>query len=105
MIKISSKNELDTMYLPPSLKDFLEQKIQIFLDEYSCNDITDTFAVILLDDDEIEYVTDKLLEFSEVINLDDEEYIHSVWASSDGYAEDIYMVYSEQSELVFKERC
>jgi len=49
----------------------------------------------------VRYVSDKLLEFYEIIN----NHIHTVWAASDGYSEDIYIPYSKEAEKIITRRC
>lgn len=102
MIKIKSFQELKEANIPVNLKDYLTKKVDWFLSEYNCSDIGDVFSVIILSENEITYVCDKLLEFCELL---DNSWIHTVWAATDGYSEDIYIPYSEKSKNIIEGRC
>jgi hypothetical protein len=101
MLKISSYEQLKKSDISEQLKEYLITKVISFLSEYNCSDIGDVFSIILLAENEVSYVSDKLLEFYEIIN----NHIHTVWASSDGYSEDIYIPYSKEVEKIITRRC
>ena len=105
MRKFDSKEKLFNTDLPKNLKEFLVRKVKSFLKEYDCSDIGDAFSVIVLNENETDYISDKLLEFSETLEIGNLSYIHAVWVPSDGYSEDIYIPYSHESEKIFERRC
>ena len=105
MIKIQSINELKSAKIPIELFTFLMKKIEIILEEYGLSDIGDVFSVIVLTKNEIDYLSDKYLEFNEVITIGDTSWIHTVWAASDGYSEDIYIPCNDTNIAAIEKRC
>ncbi|WP_295215568.1 hypothetical protein [Ruminococcus sp.] len=105
MKKIDTLNNLNHSNIPESLKQYLQNKVQGFLEEYTCNDFGDIFSIILLRQNELDYISDKLLEFAEILQIGNQKWIHTVWAPSDGYSEDIYLPYSAQAMEAIERRC
>ena len=94
MVKINELNEFEDMDISSELKEFLIRKFSDILKEYNLSGMGGMFSVILLSQNETEYISDKLFEFCEIMNFDNAEYIHTVWAS-ESYSEDIYVPYSK----------
>ena len=67
--------------------------------------ITDSLSVILLEKQEESYLLDKGLEFYEILSFSHADWIHTVWASSDGYSEDIYIPFSTEAQELVERRC
>lgn len=105
MIKIQSINELKSAKLQSGLFTFLMKKTEIILEEYGLGDISDVFSVIVLAKNEIDYISDKYLEFNEILTIGDTQWIHTVWAASDGYSEDIYIPYNDKIKEIIEKRC
>ena len=62
-------------------------------------------SVILLEKQEQSYLLDKGLEFYEILSFSHADWIHTVWASSDGYSEDIYIPFSTETQKLVERRC
>lgn len=105
MIKIQSINELKSAKIQTELFTFLMKKIETLLEEYGLSDIGDVFSVIVLEKNEIDYLSDKYLEFNEVITIGNTSWIHTVWAASDGYSEDIYIPHDDKIKEIIEKRC
>lgn len=105
MIRISSFHELRRAEISPELKKFLTEKFVNIIAEYGMSDMNEVFSVMILSEDEVHYIADKYLEFSEMMYFDNMKYIHTVWAASDGYSEDIYIPYSTENEEAIARRC
>ena len=105
MIRINDSDEFESADISPELKVFLTEKYTKLIEEYDLCGMSGMFSVILLSENETEYIADKLLEFSEVLSFNNAEYIHTVWAGSDGYSEDIYIPYSAENLHTVEKRC
>jgi len=104
MIRINSLMEFRRDTLFPELYTFLTGKFTALAAAYGLGDISGMFSVIILAENEADYVADKLLEFSEEITFDERKYIHTVWAS-ESYSEDIYIPYSKENISIIESRC
>lgn len=102
MVRINTLNAISSS---TELEIFLLNKFRGIIGEYDLSDITDVFSVVILDESEAGYLSDKMLEFNEILAFDDVKYIHTVWATSDGYSEDIYIPYSEEANEIVKRGC
>ncbi len=105
MIKFTSISEFGRGQISPALQQFLTQKFSVILSEYGLSDISGMFSVILLEENELNYFSDKFLEFYDVLEIGEKSYVHTVWAASADYSEDIYVPYSEQSKNAVESRC
>lgn len=105
MNKIDALEKLNRCDIPESLKQYWQNKVQRFLEKYACDDFSNTFSIILLRQNELDYISDKLLEFAEILQIGNQKWIHTVWAPSDGYSEDIYLPYSAQAMEAIERRC
>ena len=90
--------------MPADLKSNLVQKKENIEKTYNC-DIGDSLSVILLEKQEESYLLDKGLEFYEMLCFSHADWIHTVWASSDGYSEDIYIPFSTETQKLVERRC
>lgn len=91
--------------IPSHLKDYITKRVTQIINEYGLGDFSDVFSVIILSNDEWDYFNDKYLEFCEEIIFDDTAWLHTVWATSDGYSEDIYIPYSNSAKSAIEGRC
>ncbi|MBP3268277.1 MAG: hypothetical protein J6M07_08155 [Ruminococcus sp.] len=105
MVRINSMTGIESAAVGIELKKYLMSKFSRIMDEYGLSDICDVFSVIVLEIMEADYFGDKYFEFSEVMLFDNLKYIHTVWAASDGYSEDIYIPYSESVKTAIEGRC
>ena len=90
--------------MPSDLKSYLVQKMKNIEKTYHC-DMGDSLSVILLEKQEQPYLLDKGLEFYEILSFSHTDWIHTVWASSDGYSEDIYIPFSTEAQELVERRC
>lgn len=90
--------------MPSDLKSYLVQKMENIEKTYHC-DMGDSLSVILLEKKEESYLLDKGLEFYEILSFSHADWIHTVWASSDGYSEDIYIPLSTETQKLVERRC
>lgn len=105
MVRINRLEEFESADISPELKVFLTEKYTKLIEKYDLCGMSGMFSVILLSENETEYIADKLLEFSELLSFDNTEYIHTVCAFSDGYSEDIYIPYSAENLHTVEKRC
>ncbi len=102
MVRINTLNAVSSS---TELEIFLLNKFRGIIDEYNLSDITNVFAIIILDENEADYLSDKLFEFSEILTFDEVKYIHTVWVADDNYSEDIYIPYTVESMTIIEKRC
>lgn len=105
MIKFYSMDELNSKLPESEFKKYLLLKFSLIIEEYGLSGISGMFSIILLEKSEIDYLSDKYLEFCEEVTFDDATWLHTVWAASDGYSEDIYIPYSESVKTAIEGRC
>ena len=105
MVRIDSLDALKNVEISSTLKEYLTEKVSNIINEYGLSDFSDVFSVRLLSESEYDYFNDKYLEFCEVMSFDNLKYIHTVWAASDGYSEDIYIPYSDNAKAAIEKRC
>ncbi|MGN0612844.1 MAG: hypothetical protein ACI4JB_03010 [Porcipelethomonas sp.] len=105
MLIIKDLEEFESENISPELKAFLTEKFSNIVKEYDLDGMSGMFSVILLSENESDYIADKLLEFWEELTYDNCKWIHTVWAASDGYSEDIYIPYTAENALVVERRC
>ena len=99
MQKLRSIATISNAAMPSDLKSYLVQKMKNIEKTYHC-DMGDSLSVILLEKQEQPYLLDKGLEFYEILSFS-----HTVWASSDGYSEDIYIPFSTEAQELVERRC
>lgn len=105
MIRIRTIIAIENADMSSEMKQFLSEKFKGMLSEYGLSDICGIISVIVLEESEISYISDKYLEFCEEITFDNTTWLHTVWAASDGYSEDIYIPYSESVKTAIEGRC
>ena len=104
MQKLRSIATISNAAMPSDLKSYLVQKMKNIEKTYHC-DMGDSLSVILLEKQEQPYLLDKGLEFYEFFYFSDTFLIYTVWASSDGYSEDIYIPFSTEAQELVERRC
>ena len=104
MQKLRSIATISNAAMPSDLKSYLVQKMENIEKTYHC-DMGNSLSVILLEKKEESYLLDKGLEFYEILSFSHADWIHTVWASSDGYSEDIYIPFSTEAQELVERRC
>ena len=104
MQKLRSIAAILNAVMPSDLKSYLVQKMENIEKTYHC-DVGNSLSVILLEKKEESYLLDKGLEFYEILSFSHADWIHTVWASSDGYSEDIYIPFSTETQKLVERRC
>ncbi len=105
MKKFKTVADLKSAEISPEFKGFIVEKSETIVAEYGLNDISNVFAVIVLDENEVGYIVDKYLEFYEKMTFDSTEWIHTVWIVDDGYSEDIYIPYTAENMSAVERKC
>ena len=105
MIRINTLQELINSDLTEEFKTFLINKFTAILKEYELDDISDIFSIIILDDNEMNSIGDRLFEFYDVMAFDGKKVIHTVCVPSDNHSEDIYLPYTAENEKLIESRC
>lgn len=73
------------------LYQYLNNKAKSMLTEYNVNSLENIGCFVVLEQSELDYLMNKMLEFVEVITVEDETYLHTVWLINDNFGEDIYI--------------
>ena len=105
MKKFETIADLRSAEINPEFKGFTMEKSETIVAEYGLSDISDVFSVVILDENEVGYIADKYLEFCEKMTFDGTLWIHTVWAATDGYSEDIYIPYTGENMVAVERRC
>lgn len=105
MVKIDALKELETADISSELKAFLSDKFKAIISQYQLDDISGLFSIMILSDNEIDHIKDRMFEFFDVMIMDGKKLLHAVCVPSDNYSEDIYIPYSSDNEVIIKERC
>lgn len=97
MIKVTNLRETD-MVKPLMLRAYIAKKITALMEEYNVSTLDDIGCFIILDKDEISYFEIPLMEYTEVLDIGDNKYLHGVKITGDSYGEDIYIPYTAAAE-------
>ncbi len=90
MLKMKTMDEIQ--YLPfPALRDHIEQKALELMDDYAVQNLESIGCFVLLDAEESPLFQMEEMEFTEVLLLDNETYLHGVRVLSDGFGEDVFL--------------
>lgn len=90
MIKITNLKETETIK-PIMLKAYIAKKITSLMNEYSVDTLDDIGCFVLLDEDEFTEFPMNEMEFVEVLEIDNKNYLHGVKILGDSYGEDIFL--------------
>lgn len=90
MIKITNLKETETIK-PIMLKAYIAKKITSLMEEYSVDTLDDIGCFVLLDEDEFTEFPMNEMEFVEVLEIDNKNYLHGVKILGDSYGEDIFL--------------
>ncbi len=90
MLKMKTMDEIQ--HLPfPALRDHIEQKALKLMDDYAVQDLESIGCFVVLEESETSLFRMEEMEFTEVLLLGDETYLHGVRILSDGYGEDVFL--------------
>ena len=73
------------------LHRFLQKKASAWMEEYNVTHLSDIGCFIILEESELDYLMNRMLEFIEIIQVEDETYLHTVLLINDNFGEDIYL--------------
>lgn len=90
MLKIQRVEEIRNIR-SPLLRDHIEQKVMELMTEYETETLDEIGCFIVLEQSEFQLFQMEEMEFSEVLVLGNETYLHGVRVVSDGYGEDVYL--------------
>ena len=90
-MKITNKEDFSVIANRPELKDYLENKAKTMSEEYNV-DYFESIGCFVILDDENEIPSDEELEFSEIVRIGENNYLHCVRIISDSYGEDIWLL-------------
>ena len=90
MIKITNLKEAETIK-PIMLKAYIAKKITALMEEYSVDTLDDIGCFVVLDEDEFTEFPMNEMEFVEVLEIGNKNYLHGVKILGDSYGEDIFL--------------
>ena len=90
MMKITNLNEIQNIPFP-ALKTHLEQQVQKWIKEYEIENLDEIGCFVILSADEEELFETSEMEFTEILHLENETYLHGVKMLGDCYGEDIFL--------------
>ena len=90
MIKITNLKETETIK-PIMLRAYIAKKITALMEEYCVDTLDDIGCFVMLDEDEFTEFSLNEMEFVEVLEIGNKNYLHGVKIIGDSYGEDIYM--------------
>lgn len=90
MIKVENLRETD-MIKPLMLRAYIAKKITALMEEYSVDSLADIGCFVVLDNDEFAEFPIGEMEFVEVLEIGNKNYLHGVKIIGDSYGEDIFL--------------
>lgn len=90
MIKVKNLKETETIK-PIMLRAYIAKKITSLMEEYSVDTLDDIGCFVVLDEDEFTEFPMNEMEFIEVLEIGNKNYLHSVKILGDSYGEDIFL--------------
>ena len=91
MIKITNLKETEIIK-PIMLKAYIAKKITALMEEYSVDTLDDIGCFVVLDEDEFTEFPMNEMEFVEVLEIGNKNYLHGVKILGDSYGEDIFLL-------------
>lgn len=89
MIKVTNLTETDKVK-PLMLRAYIAKKITALMEEYSVDSLSDIGCFVVLEKDEFSEFPIGEMEFVEVLEIGDKNYLHGVKIIGDSYGEDIF---------------
>ncbi len=99
MIEVTNLKETDSIK-PLMLRAYIVKKITSLMEEYDVSTLDDIGCFIILSDDEYSLFDMPSMEFVEVLEIGDKNYLHGVKIISDNYAEDTFVKISKENSNV-----
>ena len=90
MIKVTNLQEISCI-TNADLKMYILEKVKIMMQEYQVENLDDIGCFVILEQEEFMCVPMNELEFVEVLEIGEENYLHGVKIVGDSYGEDIYL--------------
>ena len=90
-MKITNKEDFAIISNRPELKEYLENKAKTMSEDYNV-DYFESIGCFVILDNENELPSDEELEFSEMVTIGRNNYLHCVRIISDNYGEDIWLL-------------
>ena len=90
MIKITNLKETEIIK-PIMLRAYIAKKITTLMEEYSVDTLDDIGCFVVLDEDEFTEFPMNEMEFIEVLEIGNKNYLHGVKILGDSYGEDIFL--------------
>ena len=90
MIKTTNLKEIDQNQ-PLMLKAYIAKKMTAMMREYQVDNLDDIGCFVILEKEEFACVPMNELEFVEVLEIGEENYLHGVRIIDESYGEDIYL--------------
>lgn len=90
MIKVTNLTETDKVK-PLMLRAYIAKKITALMEEYSVDSLADIGCFVVLDNDEFSEFPMSEMEFIEVLEIGNKNYLHGVKIIGDSYGEDIFL--------------
>ena len=90
MLKVTSLKETDNIK-PIMLRAFIAKKITALMNEYSVDTLDDIGCFVVLDKEEFSDFSISEMEFVEVLEIGEKNYLHGARILGDSYGEDIYL--------------
>lgn len=90
MIKVKNLKETETIK-PIMLRAYIAKKITSLMEEYSVDTLDDIGCFVVLDEDEFTEFPMNEMEFIEVLEIGNKNYLHGVKILGDSYGEDIFL--------------
>lgn len=90
MIKITNLKETEIIK-PIMLRAYIAKKITALMKEYSVDTLDDIGCFVVLDEDEFTEFPMNEMEFVEVLEIGNKNYLHGVKILGDSYGEDIFL--------------
>ena len=90
MMKVTSLKEANHIE-NADLRIYILEKVKTMMQEYQVENLDDIGCFIVLEQEEFMCVPMNELEFVEVLEIGEENYLHGVKIVGDSYGEDIYL--------------
>lgn len=90
MIKVTNLMETNKIK-PLTLRAYVAKKITALMEEYSVDSLEDIGCFVVLDNDEFTEFPIGEMEFIEVLEIGNKNYLHGVKIIGDSYGEDIFL--------------
>ena len=90
MIKVTNLQEINCI-TNADLQMHIREKVKTMMQEYQVDNLDDIGCFIILEKEEFMCVPMNDLEFVEVLEIGEENYLHGVRIIDESYGEDIYL--------------